>query len=406
MNSKFLLAGLTAALLLGASVGAMAADPKTLKLTPAVGKQLQAAQAASNKKDFPAVLAAVEEAKKASRTGYDNYLIARFSMSAHVGMQDLAAAAVDAEAAADTDPSQLPDTEMSMVYQNALKLALNQKHYDKAVKYAKLYQATNPTTPEDQALIGQALYLGGDFAGARDLAEKNIAAATAAGRKPARTDLDVVMASQVKMNDQPGAEKTLETLVANYNTPEDWSQLMGVALTSKGMRDIDYVYMGRLMLLQGGKIRPEDATLVGSAANSNKLGLYGDAEQMQKAGGPAPDPRAAADKASLPKQIADAAKQDGEYNVKTAEAAYGYGRYAEAETLARAAKAKPGVKDPSEPDTVLAMSLAAQGKYAEAQPIFESIKLSNPASARVIRLWGYLVKIKATPQAGATAAAQ
>jgi len=90
---------------------------------------------------------------------------------------------------------------------------------------------------------------------------------------------------------------------------------------------------GRLMLLQGGKIRPEDATLVGSAANSNKLGLYGDAEQMQKVGGPAPDSRAAADKASLPKQIADAAKQDGEYNIKTAEAAYGYGRYAEAEAL-------------------------------------------------------------------------
>ena len=127
---------------------------------------------------------------------------------------------------------------------------------------------------------------------------------------------------------------------------------------------------------------------------------------MQKAGGPAPDPRAAADKASLPKQIADAAKQDGEYNVKTAEAAYGYGRYADAEALARAAKSKPGVKDPTEPDTVLAMSLAAQGKYAEAAPIFDSIKQSNPASARVLRLWGYYVKNKANPPAGATAAAQ
>jgi hypothetical protein len=407
MNSKFLVAGLTAALLLGASVGAMAADPKTLKITPAVSKQLQAAQAASNKKDYPAVLAAVEEAKKVSnRTGYDNYLIARFTMSAHIGMADLAAAAADAQAAADTDPSQIPDAEIPMVYQNALKLSLNQKQFDKVGKYAKLYQATNPTAPEDQALIGQALYLGGDFAGAEALAQKNIDAAIAAGRKPARTDLDVVMAAQVKQNNQAGAEKTLETLVANYNTPEDWNQLMGVALTSKGMRDIDYVYMGRLMLAQGGKIRPEDATLVGSAANSNKLGLYGDAEQMQKAGGPAPDPRAAADKASLPKQIADAAKQDGEYNVKTAEAAYGYGRYADAEALARAAKSKPGVKDPTEPDTVLAMSLAAQGKYAEAAPIFDSIKQSNPASARVLRLWGYYVKNKANPPAGATAAAQ
>src|SRR4051812_30409606 len=165
MNSKFLVAGLTAALLLGASVGAMAADPKSLKITPAVSKQLSAAQTASGKKDYPAVLAAVEEAKKvSSRTGYDNYLIARFAMSGHVGMGDMAAAAADAKTAADTDPSQLPDPEIGMVYQNALKLSLNQKQYDKAVKYAKLYQTTNPTAPEDQALIGQALYLGGDFA--------------------------------------------------------------------------------------------------------------------------------------------------------------------------------------------------------------------------------------------------
>ena len=58
------------------------------------------------------------------------------------------------------------------------------------------------------------------------------------------------MPPQVKQKDEAGAEKTLESLVANYNTPDDWNQIMGVALTTKGMRDIDYVYMGRLMFLQ------------------------------------------------------------------------------------------------------------------------------------------------------------
>ena len=141
--------------------------------------------------------------------------------------------------------------------------------------------------------------------------------------------------------------------------------------------------------------------MVGSAANSNKLALYGDAEAMQKFGGPAPDPRAAADKKTLPKQIADGAKNDGEYNVKTAEAAYGYGQYADAEKLARAAKTKPGVKDPTEPDMVIAMSLAAQGKYAEAAAIFDTIKPGNGASARVVRLWGYYTKTKANPTTAA-----
>ena len=50
----------------------------------------------------------------------------------------------------------------------------------------------------------------------------------------------------------------------------------------------------------------------------------GDAESSAV---PPPHPRAVADKQHLPKQIADGAKNDGEYNVKTAEAAqFGYGQ--------------------------------------------------------------------------------
>ena len=406
MTSKIFLAAFSASLLLGASHGAMAADaPKGPKITPAVLKPLTVAQTANNKKDYPAALAAVEQAKAVpDRTPYDNYMIHRFAMSVHIGMGDYPGADAEIEAAIDADPSAVPEADRASIYKTALQLAATQKHNDKAVAYAKVLQAsTPPPDAETQGLITRALYNGGDYAGATAMAQKNIDAATAAGKAPGRTDLDIVMAAQVKQNDQPGAEKTLERLVATYNTQEDWDQLSGVALTAKGMRDIDYVYMGRLMQLQSGKVKASDATLVGSAANSNKLGLYGDAEAMQKFGGPAVDPRAAADKKSLPKQIADGAKNDGEYNVKTAEAAYGYGQYEDAERLARAAKTKPGVKDPTEPDMVIAMSLAAQSKYADAVPIFDSIKPANPASARVVRLWGYFVKSKANP---ATAAAK
>ena len=45
---------------------------------------------------------------------------------------------------------------------------------------------------------------------------------------------------------------------------------------------------------------------------------------------------------------------------------------------------------------VIAMSLSAHGKYAEAGAIFDTIKPANPASARVVRLWTYYVKTKAT----------
>ncbi len=399
MTSKFLLAAVSAGFLFGAVHSAAAAEAKAPKLTNAVAKALQDAQKAGNAKDFPTALAAIDKAKAVSGpTPYDTLMINRFAMGIHVGMNDLAAAGVDAEAAADTDPSVIPDADKANVYKPALQLAMNAKHYDKAIKYAKLYQALTPPPPAaDQALIVQAFYLGGDYASATAMAQKNLDAATAAGQKPARNDLDVILAAQVKQKDEAGAEKTLESLVANYNMPEDWNQLMAVSLTTKGMRDIDYVYMGRLMFLQsGGKIRPEDASLIGSTAS--RLAFYGDSVQAQKLGGTGfPDnaAKADADKKTMAAQIAAGAKQNGQYNVKLAEALYGYGMYPEAITAAQAAKAKGGAQDATEADMVVGMAQTASGQYADATKTFAGVNQSNPASARVARLWGYYAKSKA-----------
>jgi tetratricopeptide (TPR) repeat protein len=401
MISKFLVAAVSAGFLFGAAQTAIAADaPKGPKLTSGVAKALTDAQKAGAAKDYPAASAAIEKARAvANPTPEDLLWINRIAISIHAGMNDMAAADVDAEAAADLDPSVIPPADKPVVYKTAMQLAGNAKHYDKAVKYAKLFQATNPP-PSDLALIAQAFYLGGDYAGTIAVAQKNVDTATAAGQKPARMDLDLILGSQAKLKDEVGAEKTLETLVANYNMPDDWGQIMGVSLTTKGMRDIDYIYMGRLMFLQGGKIRPEDASLIGSTAS--RLGFLGEAVQAQKLGGSGftdPGTKVDADKKSFPAQVAAGAKQNGVYNVKTAEAAYGYEMFADAENLAKAAKAKGSVPDATEPDMVLGMAQAAQGKYADAAQTFASVNQPNPASARVVRLWTYYVKTKANPAA-------
>jgi hypothetical protein len=401
MTSKFLLAAASAGLLFGAVQGAAAADaPKPPPITHAIAQALMDAQKAGNAKDYPTALAAIEKAKAvAGAKPYDTLMINRFAMGIHIGMNDLAAADVDAEAAADTDPGTIPDADKASVYKPALQLAMNSKHYDKAAKYAKMYLATTPPPPAaDVGLAAQAMYLGGDFAGATAVAQKNIDAATAAGQRPQRNDLDIILATQVKQKDEVGAEKTLEALVANYNVQEDWNQIMGVALTTKGMRDIDYVYMGRLMFQQGGKITPSDASLIGSTAS--RLAFYGDAVQAQKLGGTGyPDAavKADADKKTMPAQIAAGTKQNGQYNVKLAEALYGYGMYPEAITAAQLAKSKGGATDPTEPDMVIGMSQTAAGQYPAAATTFGAINQSNPASARVVRLWGYFAKGKANP---------
>jgi len=403
MNSKTFRAALTAALLLGASGAVYAQTAKPPKLTVAVQKALVEAQTANKKADMPAAMAAIEKARAVSgRTPYDDLQINRYAMSLSVQAKDLAAAAVAGEAAADTDPAVIPDAEKGPVYTAGLQLALNAKHYDKAAKYAKLVLATTPPPDESiQAMAAQAMYLGNDYAGALELAQKNIAAAKAAGKRPARSDFEITMSAQVQQKNQAAAEQTLEQMVATYDDPKDWAQFLGVSLGVKGMRDIDYIYLGRLMFSTKAPMQPNDMQLVGSTAN--KQGFYGDAEAAQKQGGPAPDARMGADRKSIPQQITAGAKQGGEYNVKLAQALYGYGMFAEAEAAAHLAKTKGDAKDKTEPDMVIGISQAAQGKYADAAATLNGITAPNPASARVLRLWGYHVKAKAGP---ATATAQ
>jgi len=402
-------AALTALFLLGAAPCTLAADkPAAPKLTPSVQKHLVAAQNANNKKDYAAALSELDEAGKISDlTPADTVMINRFKMSVHIGMKDYAAADLDAEAAADADPSGIADADKEGLYKAAMELSLNAKHYDKSAKYAKALAAL--PTPQDantQGLMAQALYLGGDYATALQIAQKNIDTATAAGQRPPRIFYDTIMSSQVKQNDQAGAIKTLETIVTTYNDPDDWGQLLPVTLGTKGMRDIDYVYIGRLWLATGAKVSAQDISLIGSTAS--KLAFYGDAVAAEKAGGsgfPPADAKADADKKTMPAQIAAGAKQGGEYNVKTAEALIGYGMYPEAEKMAGDAKTKGGAKDPAEPDMVLGMALAGQGKYAEASTAFSGVQQSNPASARVARLWALYAKNKANPPAAAPAQA-
>lgn len=226
MISKSLHVVLTVLLILGAiaTAHAQAAEPR---LSVAVQAALVEAQIASKKADLPAALAAVEKARAVSgRTPYDDLQINRYKMSLLVQQRDLIGAAVEAEAAADMDPVVIPDAEKGPVYTAGLQLALNAKHYDKAARYAKLVQSTTPPPDESiMAMAAQAMYLGSDYAGAIELAQKNIAAAKAAGKVPARTDFEVLMSAQVQQNNQAAAEQTLEQMVAIYNDPKDLAQL-------------------------------------------------------------------------------------------------------------------------------------------------------------------------------------
>jgi hypothetical protein len=401
MTRSFPRAAAVAALLATAGAVALvgpASAADAPKISREVAKNLQDAQKADQAKDYQAALEAIKKAQAVSdRTPYDDFMINQFLLQTDVGLNDMAGADTAAEALADY-PS-VPDAQKPAVYDNALALALNAKHYDKALKYAKAVQSL-PTPPNarTQRMIIDAYAYGGDLAGATALAKKPVDAAVAAGQRPSLDDLNLLFQVQAMAKDEAGAEQTLQLRATSYNDPKDWGRLIDTVLGTKGETDLDIVYIGRLLFVCGAPITPQDATIIGQTASH--LTFFGDALNAQQHGGTGfadPSARAAKDKTSMPQQIAAGQKQNGQYNIKLAEALYSYGMYPEAEAAARLAQQKGGVTDPTEPPMVIGMAQVGEGKFADAAATFATVKGGSPATPRIAGMWADYAKMKANP---------
>jgi len=406
MTTKSIRTLLAAVFLSATATAAILATPASAAtLNEAVQRHLQAAQNAAAKQDYATAATEIAAARGISgRTPYDDLMINRFAIPVDVGAKDLASAAQAAQDVADS--SALEDKEKPGAYNTAIILALNQKQFDKAAKYAKLLQATNPTDPGQIKNIGDAYYLGNDFADAKTFAQSQIDAAKKAGKLPDKNLLLVVMSADVGLKDEAGAEAVLEETVADYNDPNDWAQLIDVAITSEGIRDVEAVWLGRLLFLVNGPVSKQDADMVGTIASH--LTFFGDAVNAKTHGGtidPDPTPRADADKKTIADQIAAENAQPGVYSAKLAEALYSYGMYPEAEAAANVAMTKGGNPDASEAPMVLGQALAAQGKYADAKAAFAKVTGGGPATPRITRLWVDYCNAKLNPAPAPTQAA-
>ena len=406
MSSKSFRAPLKAVLFAAAaSVALMASPAFSASLTRGVNNALAEAQKATNGGDFAAAKAAIDKARAVSgKTDYDDYMINSVAVTVAVKSQDMAGAATAAEAAADSPA--IPEDQKAATLRTALILANNQKHFDKSVVYAKALAATNTTDPTAQTAIIQAYYFAKDYPDAIAAIQKRIDADKAAGKPVDRQTLQMMLDIKVAQKDEAGAELILEQLVAAYNDPADWTQMIDVAISSKGIRDVEVIWLGRLLFASGAKPSQQDVDLFGS--NASRLTFFGDAliaKQHGATGFPDPGPRADADKKTIPTQIAAGQKQNGEYNAKLAEALYSYGMYPEAEAAAKLAISKGGVKDSTEAPMVLGQSLLAQGKYDDAIAAFGTVQGGGPATARITRLWVALANIKKNPPAPAATAA-
>lgn len=384
-------------------------------LTPAVAKALSAAVKAAQSNDFTTALAGIKEAQAVSdRTLYDDYKIN--SILAYVAGQtkDYATATTATEAAADSPV--IPDEDKKQIVHNALIYANAAKQYQKAIAYGQELATLNALDSITDEVLAESYYFTNDYAHAQQYAQASIDASKAEGKQPEQNALTIVMSAQAKQNNTGGAEQSLEQLAVAYNKPENWVQLTDLALGGKGIKDLDALFILRLFELTPGAVPAEDCTTLGSVADEQ--GYSTEAYKVlqgcissgkitaAQAGQTYTHARngAGLDEHSL-KEIAASAERSksGEQDVKLAEDYWGYGRYAEAETIARRAVSKGGLKDPTEAPTLIGILQVAQGKYADAIQTFGQIN-GSPSRNKTVHLWSLYAQAQQKQAQGASTA--
>ena len=374
------------------------------KLSSQVGPQIIDAQKKLQDKDFQGAMTALKALQGTATKDYDIYVINRLIAAAAIGLNDMATAA-QAEEAAASSPA-MPDDDKKSVLHDALLMSANAKDWPKTISYgAQLAQINGGLDPQTTGILAIAYYDTNDFTHATQYAQQSVNLAKAAGQQPDPNAMQIIMGSQVKQNNQAGAEQTLEQIALQNGNPQVWAQLVGVAFGAKGMGNSEALYLYRLLQLTGAMTSEDckeygnDAYLLGYPTESVKVlqqcisaGKLTNAQVGQELAKSSRD--AQSDERSLPQIAASAQKsRGGEQDVKLGEDYWGYGRYADAEAAARQGVAKGGLKTPWEGPMLIGATQVAQGKYADAVQTFSQISGSEGVT-KTAHLWSLYAQSK------------
>jgi len=408
MFRKFVRAASIASLLSTAATTALLVVPSAAiaaeHVSKDVGAALTEAQKLGNSGDFQGALAKVKEAQAASsHSAYDDFMINRFMATISANAKDFqgASPAFDAVIASPEFANMSVDERQNALH-DAIIVDQNIQAWQKVVTYSQQLAAMKPLDDVMLAVTAVAYYNLKDNKNALDYAQKSIDAAKAAGKQPEQVASEIVMNAEAATN-PAAAEQSLANLAAQTNDPAKWDQIIEYTLGSTTMDSVFAMDLYRLKYITHA-LKPADAQIIGGL--TDQLRYYGDGVAMlENLGSNGKDLQsaragAAKEKGSLEAELAAARKSGGATALSVGEAFYGYGRYAEAEELGRAAAAKGGSKHPGQAQLLIGMAQVAQGKNADAVQTFNSVS-GSPGATKAAHLWS----LYAQHQAGGAPAA-
>lgn len=361
-------------------------------------KAILVLQKAVNAKDTANIPAALTAANAAAKTNDDKFFIAQLQLKAAVDQKNDAAITAALEAMLATgvaSPAQRLPLET-----NLGKQYYNMKQYDRAATMFEGVLKLDPSNADGLAMLAETRKAQGRVPDAVALLQKGIAARVAAGQKPSEDwyKRAVALAYDAKL---PAVFQLSRDWVAAYPTTTNWRDTLRIYQNSSGLGDDVLIDLLRLQRASGAlagesdyfryangvltKGYPGEAKAVldeGFAAksiNSSKA-IFRDTLAAANA-------KVASDRASLPGLEQAALAAPAAKSAMIAGDAYlGYGEYAKAAALYRAALTKSGV-DPSLANLRLGIALARSGDKAGATTAFNSVSGPRADIAKYWLLW-------------------
>lgn len=253
-------------------------------------------------------------------------------------------------------------------------------------------------TSDDQIIIAQAYYLSGRAEQAVSLLK-----GLTAGAHPSEAALKLLYSAAYKAGDNDSMRAALERLVADYNRPEYWGNLLQLAEGAKALKDQQTLDLFRLSIATNSMKKPDD--FMTAAEMSLEIGSSAEAANIVQKGIDAKvlsgdrvtkllntaKAQAAKDAANYQANLAAAQKaKSGDDLVKLGQQLVGAGRAQDAIGVIQQGIQK-GPTDKGSAQIQLGLAYLAAGQKPAALNAFNAVPKDNGNNAMIAHLWAVYV---------------
>jgi len=386
-------------------VGGLAGAAEEPKVSPKVGKPLQEAITATQKKQYEEALAKVKEASAVpEKSAFEEFKINQVTSGALIGLKRYSDAAAVYEKLLDS--SFMPADQVELSTKIIIQLYMQNNQNAKLLEYLPRWIKTHPNDNDMIYSLALVQLHASQLKPAKDTLEGLISNSEKAGQRPKEDWLKSLAVVNYKLADNKMDKAYLSVVEKSlhyYPNPTLWQQMLSGLREQQGNNDTLNFQLYRLMLAVGALKSADD--YIELAQFANHFGYPSEAANVMTAGFAAKvlgdgdekerqnrllasfKKAADSDKAELPQIEKRAlAAADGQTDVTLGEDYIGLGQYAQAiEAIERGLK-KGNVKKPDQAQIALGIAYYNNKQKDQARAAFKQVAATSELK-RIAELW-------------------